>query len=85
MDYDSKQFHYEYGTVMQGRPLPMGQPGQSEQLAPPPPPIHKNLQKKCEALQYCDSNEFIELTGGTSRVLMSKAATNNICSIKHKA
>jgi hypothetical protein len=36
-------------------------------------------QKKCEALQYCDSNEFIELTVGTSRVLMSKPATN----IKH--
>jgi hypothetical protein len=64
----------------------MGQPGQSEQLAPPPQKIHKNLQKKkCEALQYCDSNQFIELTVGTSRVLMSKAATNNICSNKHKA
>jgi hypothetical protein len=48
------------------------------------PPIHKNVQKKCEALQYCDSNEFIELTVGTSRVLMSKVATNNICSNKHK-
>jgi hypothetical protein len=60
----------------------MEQPGQSEQLAPPPPK-HKNLQKKkCEALQYCDN---IERTVGTSRVLMSKAATNNICSIKHKA
>jgi hypothetical protein len=47
----------------------MGQLGQSEQLAPP--------------LQYCDSNEFIELTVGTSRVLMSKAATNDICSNKH--
>jgi hypothetical protein len=56
----------------------MGQPGQSEQLAPlpPPPPIHKNLKKKCEALQYCDNNEFIELTVGTSRVLMSKATGN---------
>jgi hypothetical protein len=66
----------------------MGQPGQSEKLAAPPPhPVHKNLQKKkkCEALQYCDSNEFIELMVGTSRVLMSKAATNNICSNKHKA
>jgi hypothetical protein len=63
----------------------MGQPGQSEQL---PPPIHKNLKKrkkKSEALQYCDSNEFIELMVGTSRILMSKAATNNICSNKHKA
>jgi hypothetical protein len=49
------------------------------------PSMHKNLPKKCEALQYCDSNEFIELTVGTSRVLMSKAATNNICSNKHKA
>jgi hypothetical protein len=50
------------------------------------PPIHKNLQKKnCEALQYYDNNEFIELTVGTSRFLMSKAATNNICSNKHKA
>jgi hypothetical protein len=63
----------------------MGQQGQSEQLALPPPPIHKNLQKKkSEALKYCDSNEFIELMVGTSRVLMSKAATNNICSNKHK-
>jgi hypothetical protein len=64
----------------------MGQPGQSELLAPPQP-VHKNLhkKKKCEALQYCDSNKFIELTVGTSRVLMSKAATNNICSNKHKA
>jgi hypothetical protein len=64
--------------------LPIGQPGQSEQLAPPWP-VHKNLQKKkSEALQYCDSNDFIELTVGTSRVLMPKAATNNICSNKHK-
>jgi hypothetical protein len=47
--------------------------------------MHKNLQKKYEASQYCDSNEFVELTVGTSRVLMSKAATNNICSNKHKA
>jgi hypothetical protein len=65
----------------------MGQPGQSEQLPPPPPTttVHKNLQKKkCEALQYCDSNEFIELTAGASRVLISKAAKNNICSNKHK-
>jgi hypothetical protein len=60
----------------------MGQPGQSKQLAPPL--IHKNLQKKSEALQYCDSNEFIELTVGTLRILMSKAATNNICSNKPK-
>jgi hypothetical protein len=62
----------------------MGQPGQSKQL-PPPLPIHKNLQKKCEALQYCDSNEFIVLTVCASRILMSKAAKNNICSNKHKA
>jgi hypothetical protein len=41
--------------------------------------------KKCKALQYCDSNEFIEQTVGTSRVLMSKAATKSICSNKHKA
>jgi hypothetical protein len=48
-----------------------------------PPPIHKNLQKKkCEALQYCDNNEFIQLTVGTLRVLMSKAATNSMCSNK---
>jgi hypothetical protein len=53
---------------------------------PPPPQIHKHLQqKKSETLQYCDSNEFIELTVGTSRVLMSKAATNKICNNKHKA
>jgi hypothetical protein len=50
----------------QGRSLPMGQPGQSEQLAPPPQYI--KIWKKSEALQYCDSNEFIELTVGTSRV-----------------
>jgi hypothetical protein len=42
-------------------------------------------KKKSEALQYCDSNEFVELTVGTSRGLVSKAATNNICSNKHKA
>jgi hypothetical protein len=68
----------------QGRPVPMGQPGKREQWAPP---IQKILQKKkkSEALQYCDSNEFIELTVGASRVSMSKAATNNICSNKHKA
>jgi hypothetical protein len=50
------------------------------------PPVSKNLQqKKSEALQYCDSNELIELTVGTSRILKSKAAINIICSIKHKA
>jgi hypothetical protein len=72
---------------MQSRPLlPMRQPGQSEQLSPPPPPIHKNLQNnKCEALQYCDTNELIELTLGAIRILMSKAATNNIFSNKHEA
>jgi hypothetical protein len=68
---------------MQGQPLPMGQPGQSEQLAPPP--YIKICKKKCEALQYCDSNEFIELTVGTTCVLMSKSATKNICSKKHEA
>jgi hypothetical protein len=47
-----------------------------------PPPFAK---KNCEVLQYCDRNEFIVLTVGTSRVLMSKAATNNVCSNKHKA
>jgi hypothetical protein len=74
------RLHWNNCAYRPGRPLPVGQPGQSKQL-PPPPPIHKNLQNKnCEALQYCDSNEFIELTVGTSRVLMSKAATNNICS-----
>jgi hypothetical protein len=46
------------------------------------PPIHKNVQK-CKVLQSRD--EFIELTVGTSRVFMSKATTNNICSNKHKA
>jgi hypothetical protein len=63
----------------------MGQPGQSEQLAPPLSPYIKICKKKSEALQYCHSNEFIKLTVGTSRVLMSKAATNTICSNKHKA
>jgi hypothetical protein len=54
--------------------------------ANPPPPLYIKICKKIfEALQYCDSNQFIELTVGTSRVLMSKAATNNICSNKHKA
>jgi hypothetical protein len=41
-------------------------------------------KKKKEKL-YFDSSRFIGLTVGTSRVLMSKAATNNICSNKHKA
>jgi hypothetical protein len=53
-----------------------------------PPATHKQkfaTKKNCEAVQYCDSNKFIELTVGKSRVLMSKAATNNICSNKHKA
>jgi hypothetical protein len=49
-----------------------------------PPQYIKIKKKKCEALQYCDSNEFIELTVGSSRVLMSKMETNNICSNKHK-
>jgi hypothetical protein len=62
----------------------MGQPGQSEQL-PPPNTVKFATTKNCEALQYCDSNEFIELTVGTSRFLMSKATTNNICTNKHKA
>jgi hypothetical protein len=58
-----------------------------ENSCPPTPPIHKNLpkKKKSEALQKFDSNEFIELMVGTKRVLMSKVATNNICSNKHKA
>jgi hypothetical protein len=51
----------------------------------PPPRYIKICKKKSEALQYCDSNQFTELTVGTSRVLMSKAATNSICSNKHKA
>jgi hypothetical protein len=65
----------------------MGQPAQRDHWASPPPK-HKNLQKKkkkSEDLQYCDSDEFIELAVDTSRVLMSKAATNNICINKHKA
>jgi hypothetical protein len=64
--------------------------GRSEQL-PPPPNTYKfgggknhKRKKPPEALQYCDSNEFTELMVGPSRVLMSKAATNNICSNKHK-
>jgi UDP-N-acetylglucosamine pyrophosphorylase len=70
--------------------LAHGTTGAKPRVGAPPPPVHKNLQnkfakQKCEALQYCDNNEFIELTVGTSRVLMSKAATNNICSNKHKA
>jgi hypothetical protein len=50
-----------------------------------PPAYIKIWKKKSEALQYCDSNEFTELMVGTSRILKSKAATNNICSNKHKA
>jgi hypothetical protein len=61
----------------------MGQLGQSEQLAPPHQYI-KICKNKCKALQYCDSNDFTELIVGTMRILMSKAATNNICSNKHK-
>jgi hypothetical protein len=70
----------------QGRPLPMGQQGQSDPLAHPLKKIFKKKKKKKnnEALQYCDSNEFIKLAVGTSRVLMSKAVTNNIYSNKHK-
>jgi hypothetical protein len=60
-----------------------GTTGAKRTVGAPPPYI--KIFKKCEALQYCDSNEFIERTEGTSRVLMSKAATNNICSNKHKA
>jgi hypothetical protein len=56
-----------------------------------PTPTDKNLpkkkkkKKKSKAVQYCDSNELIELTWGASRVLMSKTATNNVYSNKHKA
>src|SRR5215510_9913641 len=35
--------------------------GKANSWRPPPPPVPKNLQKKCKALQYCDSNDFIEL------------------------
>jgi hypothetical protein len=38
-------------SVVQGRPLPMGQPGQSEQLAPPSPPVHKNLPHTCTMMR----------------------------------
>jgi hypothetical protein len=68
--------------------LSTGQPDKANSWRTPPQKKHKNLQKKkkkSESLQNCDTNEFIELTVGTSRVLMSKAATNNICSNKHKA
>jgi hypothetical protein len=50
-----------------------------------PAPQYIKICKKKQTLQYCGSNEFIELTVGTSRVLMSKAAINNICNNKHKA
>jgi hypothetical protein len=33
-------------SYKQGRPLPMGQPGKSEQLAPPPPPKYIKICKK---------------------------------------
>jgi hypothetical protein len=52
-----------------------GTTGATRSVAPPPQ-IHKNLQEK--ALQHSDSNEFINLSVGASRVLMFKAATNNI-------
>jgi hypothetical protein len=46
--------------------------GKANSCTPPPPPVHKNLQKKkMRSLQYCYSNKFIELTVGASRVLMS--------------
>jgi hypothetical protein len=61
--------------------LPEGQPGQSEQFAPA---IYKNLQKNAKLCNIVPATSLIELTVGTSRVLMSKAATNNICSNKHK-
>jgi hypothetical protein len=66
--------------------FPREKPGKNQLVGPPPPPQYINFakEKKSEAFQYCDSNEFIELTVGTSRVLMSKAATNNICSNKRK-
>jgi hypothetical protein len=41
MKYDSNIHKH---PSQQGQSLPMGQPGQSEQL--PPPPIHKNLKRK---------------------------------------
>jgi hypothetical protein len=61
--------------------------GKANSWRPPPPSQYIKIckKKKCDALQYCDTNEFIGITVGTSRVLMSKAATNNICSNKHKA
>jgi hypothetical protein len=64
----------------QGRPFPMGQPGQSEQLAPP---IHKNLiKKKAKPCNIVRATSL--LNGGYIARLMSKATTNNICSNKHK-
>jgi hypothetical protein len=62
----------------------MGQPGQNEQLAPPPPQYIKICKKKAKLCNIVTATSFIELTVGPSRVLMSKAATNNICSNKHK-
>jgi hypothetical protein len=61
--------------------------GMLNPLAPNGPTQYIKMcqKKKIEALQYCYTNEFIELTVGTSRVLMSKAATNSNCSNKHKA
>jgi hypothetical protein len=71
-------------AVSAGPAFAHGTTGVKQTVGAPLPPYIK-VCKKCEALQYCDSNEFIELTVGTSRVLMSKAVTNNICSNKHKA
>jgi hypothetical protein len=50
----------------------------------PPPPQYVKICKKMRSFANYDSKEFIELTVGASHVLMSKAATNNICSNKHK-
>jgi hypothetical protein len=72
-----------YNVIQTGPAFAHGITGAKQTLGAPPP-MHKNLQKTSEALQYCDSNEFTELTEGTLCVLMSKGATNNICSNKHK-
>jgi hypothetical protein len=72
-------------VILPGPVFAHGATGTKRTVGAPAPPYIKICKKKCKALQYCDSNEFIELAVGTSRVLMSKAAINNIFSNKHKA
>jgi hypothetical protein len=85
--WDDRKFEYKQEDIVRVRAglCPWDNRGKANSWRPQPPSQYIKICKKIEALQYCDNNEFIGLTVGTSRVLMSKAATNNICSNKHKA